>query len=348
MDARIRMEKGPGLKLRIFFWIILGTFSVFFAEVFAGSQLFPFFNVWGLGVVYPLYAVHLLVLGSFVFLKGKPRLYTLFPAGAIFGLYEAYITKVIWQPGWGDAIVTMGGIAVVETMVLVLFWHAFMAFIAPLLIGEIALTSGSEVRDGLPAWVKKVFGGRKRCLSLLIILAAIFGIFHSLGAQSPQDAILSGLSSGFVLLVLMYLWRRTSGPKYTMRELLPGKRAIWVFFAMLLVIYAVLGAVLNPQLVPGLMPQFLVWVMYAVFFAALGLGLKWSRKAKVPKVRGPPVKFSLKLFTAMFVIFALSSLFTEVFFPPLAVVSVFVIWVLGVVLGLIVFILGLKNFLKRK
>jgi len=33
------------------FWIILAAFSTFFAEVFSGSDMFPFFTSWGLLVV---------------------------------------------------------------------------------------------------------------------------------------------------------------------------------------------------------------------------------------------------------------------------------------------------------
>ena len=341
--------KGPGLKLRVFFWIILGTLTTFFAEVFAGSQLFPFFTAWGLGVVYPLYAVHLIVLGSFVFLKGRPRLYALFPAGAIFGLYEAYITKVVWDPFWGIPMFSVGGIAVVETMVLVLFWHAFMAFIVPLLVAETLLTNSSEIRDGIPGWIKKVFGGRKRTLRLLVLIFILFGSFQSINTPSPAISILSGLSSGLVPVILMYLWGRTSGPKYTMRELLPGKRAFSVFFAMVMVIYLVLGVLLRPETIPGLGPQAIVWVMYMFFFALLGLTLKWSRKVKMPAVKGPPLKFSLRTFFLICaVVFALSSFLTKLIFPPFALLSVLVLWLGGIALGLVLLVLGLKNSLKRK
>ncbi|MFB0504573.1 MAG: hypothetical protein ACETWE_12125, partial [Candidatus Bathyarchaeia archaeon] len=61
-----------GKPPRLFFWIILGTLSTFFAEVLSGSDLFPFFHWWGLLVTTPLYTLHILVLSYVVFRFSKP------------------------------------------------------------------------------------------------------------------------------------------------------------------------------------------------------------------------------------------------------------------------------------
>ena len=139
------MSTRASFKIRLLFWIILGSFSVYFAEVVSGSDMYPFFNLVSYLLVLPLYTLHTLVLWYVVFHHGRGVMYVLFPAGALFGLYEAYITKVLWSPTWGDAIFKVGGVAVVETMVLVFFWHAFMAFILPLFLAETYLTSSREI-----------------------------------------------------------------------------------------------------------------------------------------------------------------------------------------------------------
>jgi hypothetical protein len=91
-------------------------------------------------ITIPLYGLHTIVLAWVIYRFSKPGLYTLFIAGIIFGLYEAYITKVLWA-GWGpDTVWFIGGIAVVETTTLLLFWHPFMAFIIPLFASESILT----------------------------------------------------------------------------------------------------------------------------------------------------------------------------------------------------------------
>jgi hypothetical protein len=147
-------------RARYLFWVILGALSTAIPEVTAGSDLYPFFKVIDYLLVIPLYTLHSLVLWYVVWRGGRPRLYNLFPAGALFGLYEAYMTKVIWDPTWAAAPLRMFGVAVVETLVLVLFWHSFLAFIVPLFIAETALTSSREIAGGLPAWASGPAPGR--------------------------------------------------------------------------------------------------------------------------------------------------------------------------------------------
>ncbi len=82
-------------KIRYTFWLLLGVLSTVIPEVIAGSDIYPFFKITDYLIVIPLYTLHSLVLWYVIWNWGKPRLYNLFPAGAIFGLYEAYMTKVI-------------------------------------------------------------------------------------------------------------------------------------------------------------------------------------------------------------------------------------------------------------
>jgi hypothetical protein len=88
------------LRVRLVFWALMGALSVVFAEVVACSTPFPFIHPWGVLVVVPLYSLHTLVLAPLVFRRRMVRLTSLWLAGAIFGLYEAYVTKVLWHPGW--------------------------------------------------------------------------------------------------------------------------------------------------------------------------------------------------------------------------------------------------------
>ena len=58
-------------RLKLLFWIIVGCLSTFFAEVLAGSDMFPFFNLWGIMVLIPLYLLHTLILAYVVALPIK-------------------------------------------------------------------------------------------------------------------------------------------------------------------------------------------------------------------------------------------------------------------------------------
>ena len=117
------------------FWLNLGLLSTFFAEVISGSDLFPFFHPWGILLVVPLYLLHTLIMITLVYRLGRPTLPALYFAGTLFGLYEAYITKVLWNPDWGE-VFKLAEIAVFEVLVLVFFWHTWMSFIFPLLAAE--------------------------------------------------------------------------------------------------------------------------------------------------------------------------------------------------------------------
>ena len=94
----------PAFQIKILFWVILGVFSTLFAEVISGLTLFPFLpipDVWGMVMVTPLYTTHILVFAYLVYSYGKPRFHTQYLAGALFGMYEAYATSVLWA-GWSE------------------------------------------------------------------------------------------------------------------------------------------------------------------------------------------------------------------------------------------------------
>ena len=71
-DALNPQPEAPSRKLRLFFWVILGAFSVFFAEVTVGSSMFPFFEPFSVLVTCPLYALHILVLAAIVLRHPRP------------------------------------------------------------------------------------------------------------------------------------------------------------------------------------------------------------------------------------------------------------------------------------
>jgi len=91
------------LNLNILFWVLWGAISVILTEVVSFSSPFPFFTLWGVLVVFPLYTLHVLVLSWLIFRPKRLNLNILFLAGALLGMCEAYVTKVLWKPTWGDA-----------------------------------------------------------------------------------------------------------------------------------------------------------------------------------------------------------------------------------------------------
>ena len=292
--------------------------------------MYPFFNVVSYLLVLPLYTLHTLVLWYIVFNYGRGEMYVLFPAGAIFGLYEAYITKVLWNPTWSEAAFKIGGVAVIETMVLVLFWHAFLAFILPLFLAETYLTSSREILEGLPewlrAWVMRVKNGR-----LVYLVPFIAGFFQASGSSSVEYSLGSGILNSAVLILLVAYWRRIGGNRYTMRELLPGRRAFIVLGVLLALDYIILGFLLRPEEIPDLASQASIWVLYVFFDYLLFRGLEKSRNHVSGQVEWegyPSIRYMVSL-SLLFTLGSVIGFFTGLFF-----VAAFLVWILGILFGL--------------
>ena len=335
-------EDGAPRRARYLFWVILGALSTALPEVTAGSDLYPFFKAADYLLVIPLYSLHILVLWYVVWRGGRPRLYNLFPAGALFGLYEAYLTKVIWSPTWAAEPFSVFGVAVVETLVLVLFWHSFLAFIVPLLVAETSLTCSREIAGGLPEWL----GGRLARLRggyLFLVFPFVGGLFQSVNTHSIWDAVFSGLTSTVIVVGLVYVWRRRVGCGYTLRSLLPTRREFRVLLALLLLLYGLMGVFWRPEALPGLGPQLAVWALYLFFGGLLYLGLRKSRVDESgDAVAG--LDFSPSGMLLFGAVFTLGSLLGEA--SGLSFVAVYGVWVGGIVLGLYVLVYTARSVLS--
>lgn len=302
-------ESQPSKKLKLFFWIILGCLSVFFAEVISGSDMFLFFNPWGIIAIIPLYTLHILVLSHLVFKQGRPNIYTLFLAGAIFGMYEAYITKVLWSPPWNESTaVKIGGVGIVEIFLLVFFWHAFMAFIIPLFVAENVLTNSREIMYRQPERIQTLFNTKKKSYLILILFAAWAGIFQSMNSPDPLSSMISGLSTTGLIGILIFIWRKwTKGRNYSIYDLLPDKKGFKLLLSLLIAYYIVTGIYLRPEALPDIFSQMTIWVFYVIFFTLLYFNLKKSKDEKPNLILKPAVDFSWKLYILLSLIFTFSS-----------------------------------------
>ena len=339
----------PPRRHKLLFWMILGAFSVFFAEVVSGSYIFPYFTLWGILVVCPLYTLHLLVLSHVVFRYGKPTFYTLFAAGALFGMYEAYMTKVLWDPTWADPMVSVGGIAVAETIMLVFFWHAFMAFIIPVFIGENLLTCSRETISESPDRIRQMFKAKKTSYALFVLLALAFGIFQSANSPSPAHSVLSGISTTSAIMGLICLWRfATGGRRYDMRTLLPSRKEFLVLAILLLAQYVFLGIILRPEALPGLFAQSVIWLIYAGLIVLLVVHLRKSRKKPASDSVSLPVKFSWKTLIILSLLFTGSSAVAKLLLTSFGNAIMLSMWLIGGLIGIYMLALSIAAAFRGK
>ncbi len=312
-------EKDIPTKHQWLFWLILAAFSTFFAEVFSGSDMFPYFSAWGLLVVVPLYGLHTILLAHLVYRVKEPRFPSLVFAGMIFGLYEAYLTKVLWAPPWGDPLI-IAEIAPVETLVLVTWWHCWFSFIIPLLVAEKLLTGSTSLGGSLPGKL----GNFLNSWGGLAAVMAFGGFFQSINSPSIGQSLLSGISTTAVLVGLTALWRRiTRGQTYYMENLLPDKKQFKWLLVPVGIMYLVMGIVIRPEAFPGLLGHLVIWVLYGISFYLLCR----SQQGKAPETDERELEsWPIHKWLLLAGIFPLAAVAGEIFFQGFFEILAVVFW----------------------
>jgi hypothetical protein len=317
------------------FWIILACFSTFFAEVFSGSDMFPFFHGWGLLVVVPLYGLHIILLASLVYRAPQPRFSSLVFAGMIFGLYEAYLTKVLWAPPWGDPMI-IAQIAPIETLVLVFWWHAWFSFIIPLLVAEKLLTNSTSLGRSLPGRIGKFFNS----WSGLAAVMAFGGLFQSINSPSIGESLLSGILTTAVLVFMVLIWKRvTKEHSYNMADLLPNKKQFKRLLIPVGIMYLAMGILLRPDWYPGLLGHIMIWLLYGVSFYLLNK----SQQGTVLTPDDTEIEtWQLKQWILLAGIFPLAAVAGEILTSPFSDLMALIFWFGGIAFGLFTFIKAVR------
>lgn len=305
---------------RYAFWFIMASLSALFGEVAMGSTLYPFFSPWGILVILPLYGLHTLVLASIVYRFGRPRFETLYLTGVIFGLYEAYITKIIWNPDW-ESPIQVGGISVLELLVVVFFWHPLMSFMMAVGTAEL-LTSRRKL---LPELV----------LKRPLLFAMVLGALESSNSPSPIHSFLS-LASTLAVILLLVRWWMTGYEGENLDDLLPTLGELKFLVPILLAYYIALGLGIKREAIPGLGPQAFVWFLYALTFYLLYRALKKSRGVEVERTAAPSLR-KLVVLSVVWVVSGVAFSTWELFIHELKFAIIAILWLSGAVVGLVSF-----------
>lgn len=290
----------PRFRQLLLFWLLLSAASVFFAEVISGASPFAFFTGWGLLVVLPLYGLHTLLLAALAYRHGAPRFATLFFAGLLFGLYEAYITKVLWAPPWFESV-NIAGVDLLAFTMLVPYWHTFMSFIIPLLVIETVGTSSNSVIANLPRRAK-AWLARPR---FVYAVAIWFGLLQTASQTQPGLAFLSAVMNLAVVAFLLWLWKRSAARRFSLGVLLPRRGAFIIMLALLAPMYLVQGIFLLPEKLPGLGEQATIWLIYVLVILAF---LRARRQPGVQAAPAAPLLFTQPPATSLVVAYLAAAL----------------------------------------
>lgn len=314
----------PTLRTKFGFWLLLAVLSVAIAEVTVAASPFVFINPFEALFLLTFYGSHLLIFAWLTFRRGWPSLPTLWFAGVLFGLYEFYITKVLWSPPWGDAI-SLAHVDVISFVVLAFFWHPFMAFILPLAIGESAGSSTSWVRSQLPTWLTAP--SRRRATIALAVAAVSLGTFFG----SPAVVLLSALSAGLAVTVSVWLWRRNDRRvQWDLPDLLPNTKQARGIGVLLAIQYLIFIPAWRPEGFPPLLGHVVVWLLYAGFGFLLAAALQRNR-AEDPVATAPAAtRWSRKIVLSVGVLIVLAILGSISPVP----LGVFPVWGVSMIVGL--------------
>jgi hypothetical protein len=166
--------------------MLLGLLSMLYAEIFSGASQRWFINPFGVLYTYPLYMLHTVFFLSIAIRYQKTSIRQLYFFGILFGLYEAVITKVLWQ-GYmhesGPALGMILEVAALEFPILTFFWHPIFSFMLLLLTYQIL--SGYVLSDH----VKIMTPSKGRSILAFVMLIAISTFILSGNQQNLINAL---------------------------------------------------------------------------------------------------------------------------------------------------------------
>ena len=276
----------PKLFHKIYFWIVLGFLSTFFAETFSGSSPDFLFKAFGYFGIIPIYLLHSGLLATLVMQRGGLySLRTLYFVSLLFGMYEAYITKVLWSPPWNPETLHISGIALAETTLLVFFWHSVFSFLLPIFwIESLAIPS-----PHLPALLPEKWRARLICKRGALLTGLIGGVLAGTSVGNLPQALIYLLVDCLVLSLLVFLLERSNREtSYNLKDLLPRRGEVIVLAVLLLVVYLLFGLFLRRDVQPGIAGHAAVLLLYAAIVFLIIRSMRKDRQQMAEDAAEPP------------------------------------------------------------
>jgi len=334
----------PSLSLVVWPRLLIGWIVLICAEVFSGASLkIGLWNPWTLLVTYWLYFGHFFFLTTLAVRTGRTSFWALYLWGVLYGLYESWITKVIWSGYDANGKFALGQIGPYgfSELSMVFLFHPIMSFILPLAVACVICPPLRRLFPDL-AWFNGRTKGARICQTYLV-----FGLAPIVGMNSGGPLNL-GLNLAFVavlLLILKRLARRGLAAENPRPIVGAGNRGLAALGVYLAVLYGLTYAFLRPEQRPPVGVQLFTFVFYAL--ALVGLGLLPPRNPAPASGSGvEPRERKLVVSVCALILgsgFVLSFVGAVGVLFPLVIVS-FVLWT---PLGFLLFALALAKSVKE-
>ncbi|MGO8928914.1 MAG: hypothetical protein ACLQU3_18760 [Limisphaerales bacterium] len=313
----------------VFARLLVGLIVLICAEVFSGASLgMGLWHPWTLLVTYWLYFAHFFFFTTLAVRTGRTSLSCLYLWGVLFGLYESWITKVIWSGYNGDGKFAMGHIGPYgfSEISMVFIYHPVASFILPLAVACLLCPSLRRLFPGLAWFTGKTWGAR----IVQVYLVLSFATVMAMNSGGPGNLALNLAVAIILLLALLRLARPALSALDGQHIVVFGRRGFAGLCVYLALLYGVGYVALRPEGRPSIGVQLFTFVFYGLAIA--GLWLHRKREPLLPGAEAPVEERELRLVTVLFAVvlalgLALAALGRNaLFYPPLAVN--FVIWTL--------------------
>ena len=256
--------------------LLIGWIVLICAEVFSGASLRPgLWSPWTILLTYWLYFAHFFFFTTLAVRTGRTSLSALYLWGVLFGLYESWITKVIWSGYDGGGKFAMGRIGPYgfSEISMVFFFHPLVSFLLPLAIGCLLFPPLRRSFPDLARFTGKSAAARIAQIYATIAFAAILGM----NSGGPLNL---ALNLGFALMVL-FLLLRLAQPARSGSDGSPvfvfGRRGFPALCVYLALLYGVSYFAIRPEGLPSAGVQLLTFVFYALAIAGL-----WMHRRRPP------------------------------------------------------------------
>ena len=325
--------------------LLIGLIVFICAEIFSGASLRA--GLWSpftILVTYWLYFAHFFFFTTLAVRTGRTSLSSLYLWGVLFGLYESWITKVIWSGYNGGGVFAMGHIGPYgfSEISMVFFYHPVVSFILPL---AVACLLCPPLRRSFPelAWFTgKSRGARIVQIYLVLVFAAVMGM-------NSGGAVNLALNLA-VAILLIWALLRMARPALAAADGRPivafgrwGFLALCIYLALL---YGISYFAIRSADLPSPAVQLFTFVFYALAIA----GLWFQRRREPLGVEEAPVeKRESVLVIRLFIILLALGFAVSVFgLNPaleLFIALNFILWTLsGFVLAVVALAKGVQEY----
>lgn len=324
----------------VFARLLIGLVVLICAEVFSGASLrLGLWHPWTLVVTYWLYFAHFFFFTTLAVRTGRTSLSSLYLWGVLFGLYESWITKVIWHGYSGDGKFVMGNIGPYgfSEISMVFIFHPVASLILPLAVTCLLCPSLRRTFPDL-AW----FTG-KSIFARLVQLYLVFSFAPVMGMNSggPVNLAVNLAVAIVFLLVLQRLARPALSAADGQAIVVFGRWGFAGLCLYLALLYGVTYVGLRPDGLPSVPVQLFTFAFYALALAGLWLH---RRREPLPDDSAPVEPRERKLVTVLFaVLLALALALSLLAGQPVLFVPIVLNFVLWTILGFLLTLLALAS-----